>query len=545
MSTRQRLGCERLGSAVGQGSASARSRDARAKLLRSVVEANGDLQDSLDVAATIESLGWSDQRVDEVFGSPSVFDLAEELYEEYNVSVRNVPLPPRAEVSWFKMFRLVAADFLHGFTFAMPMAVSIGSMVILHISISSFQYFSVAQATVLGIATFLSFVVTGGFSQAMATTYYLLVGLQEAALVERMLFQVMRWGATMAILVAVAILIGDSVFPIFPFSLVTFMVVYMVMLSVLWLAYASLYVLRREYMLTLLTLGAVLIAYVIWREAHSVILAQVIAMAAATVGAVLAWLVIFRRQSRQWQHAGRIVKTRTSQLAYATSTYFFYGILYFIFIFADRLVAWTTATTFLPYSIWFRGQYELGMDWSLASLILPLAATEAFVGYLIRWLMVAQHRALEHRVEDLARAMRSVYLRAVGGFLLVAVVGLILIRFGVSLAHQIPLLRAAVPVTGVEPFVFSWSSFAYVFLALSLFNILVMFGLAHPQPALRSLLLAVAVDVTVGIIATRVFNAYQFAVVGLIAGVACLVVLTTVEILRLLPRIDFMLYRMV
>ncbi len=533
-------------SMAGGGATGSRERAAQAHdlLLRQVVEANGDLQDVMDVAATIESLGWSDRRVEDVFGLPGVFDLAEEIYGAFLASVRSDPIPPRQDLRWYHVVRLVAGDFVHGLLFALPMVVSIGAMIVLHISIWSYQYYSVAQATALGIATFLSFVVTGGFTQAMATVYYVLVGMQEGALVERTLYQIMRWGTGAAIVVAIGIVAVDSVFPMFPFSLAFFMVGYMVMMSVLWLAYAGLYVLRREYMLTLLTAGAILIAYAMWRLGHQVILAQAVAMAAATLGAVGSWLVMFRRQTRKWQHIGRIVKTRTSQLAYAASNYFLYGVLYFAFIFSDRLVAWTTATSFLPYSIWFRGQYELGMDWALFSLILPLGATEAFVGYLIRWLMVAQHRFTELHVEQLAVAMRAVYLKSLAIFVVVAALGMVIVRIGLQVARQYPILRGAIPIRGIEPFVFAWASFAYVFLALALFNVLLMFSLAYPQLALRSLMLSLAVDITVGVIATRVWGAYQYAVIGLLAGVICLVVLTTVDVLRLLPRIDFMLYRM-
>ncbi len=515
------------------------------RLLQQVVEANGDLQDVMDMAATIESLGWSDQRVEDTFGQPTVFDLAQELFNEYLTTVRSEPVPPRFDLPWYRVLRQLAVDFLHGLTFALPMAVSVASMVILRISISSFQYFSVPQATALAMATFLSFVVTGGFTQAMATVYYVLLGLQEAGLIERTLYLIMRWGFVSAVVLALGVLLGDALFPMFPLSLALFMVVYLILLSLLWLSYASLYVLRREYVLTLVTASAILIAYAIWRAGYNVILAQAIAMISATIIATLAWLVIFRRQSRRWDHTGRIVRTRNSQLAYASGPYFLYGLLYFVFIFADRLVSWTTATSFTPYTIWFRGQYELGMDWALASLILPLAATEAFVGYFIRWLMAAQGHVSEHDVAALAVSSRNTYTRLMVAYLLVATAASLILRLGIGLAEHVHLLSGSLPTSSIESFVFSWASFGYIFLAISLFNILLLFSLAYPVPALRSLLIALAVDVGVGIVATRVFAAYQFAVIGLLAGVTCLLVLSTRDVLRTLPNIDFMLYRMV
>lgn len=511
--------------------------------MRQVLEANADIQDALDVAASVESLGWTDSRVEDVFGYASVFDLAEDMLQDIRQAVQTRPLPQRLAIPWRALLAMVAREVVHGMTFALPMAVSVLSMIILRISFSSYQYFSVEQATALALATFLSFVVTGGFSQAMANTYYLLVGLQQAEEVESTIFLLMRWGLWGAMGLAALLIALDSVFPLMPLPLVEFMALYLVLLSALWLAFSGLYVLRREYLLTLITAMAIAIAYLLWRKGFPVLIGQMVGMMTASVASVVTALVVHRKSSRKLRQQGRVLRTRMSQLAYATSSYFFYGLLYFLFIYADRLVAWSTNTVYMPYSIWFRGEYELGMDWSLAALILPLASAEVLVSSLMRWLQDMQQRTPERQAATLGRRFRAVYARALGIYVAVSLTGILGAHIAASLAQHTALLHAAVPTQGVEPFVFGWATWAYVLVAVALFNILLLFTLSFPAAALRSIVIAIGLDLGVGMVMTRLFGDYQFAVFGLFAGAAYLFVSSTLEVLRFLPRVDFLLYR--
>lgn len=510
-----------------------------------VIEANRDVQDPYDVAAVVESCGWTDRRVENTFGFANVFELAEEMYQDIKVAVVMEPVAPRLTLPWSVILSKMAREFGHGLTFTLPMMVSVMSMITLHISFASYQYSPVEQATAIALATFFSFITTGGYTQAMANIYYILLGMQEVSQVESTIFLVMRWGFWTSVGLAGLLIMLDLVFPIMPIALMQDTAVYVILLSVVWLSFAGLYVLRREWVLTFVTLLSVGVAYGLFHRGYSLLTAQASAMAVASVASVIVSVWIFRRGAKHHvQHEGRAIKARTSQLAYATSSYFFYGILYFVFIFADRLVAWSTNTVYLPYNIWFRGQYELGMDWSLAALFFPLSAAEVMIGYVLRWLEAAEHRIQEEDVARLHHQLTWVYWRSLAIFAVFAVVGVISAHIAVNLLTPIRLFRDAVPINGVEPFVFDWSSVAYVLLSVSLLNILFLFTLSHPRPALRVLLLATAIDVGVGIVVTRILGGYQFAVWGLMAGTIYLFVASTVAVVRMLPTIDYLLYRL-
>jgi len=317
-----------------------------------------------------------------------------------------------------------------------------------------------------------------------------------------------------------------------------------VVLSALWLGYATLYVLRREWILSIVTAGMVAVAYLAWHHGYPIIVGQLVGMGFASIVSTLVAAFLFLRVRRRNPRLRRALTSRMSQLVYASSSYFFYGLLYFAFIFADRLIAWSTNTTYMPYSIWFRGQYELGMDWSLGTLIIPLSVMDVLITVLMSWLTNEDKIVLESRALSLGLHFRRRYLVAMGLCGLAAVTGLAITHLLVHVAAASPIFASATPVHGVEPFVFDLASGAYILVALALLNVLLLFTFGLPQPALRAMMAATGVDLVVGMIATRLFNDYQYAVFGLLAGAIFLIAVTTLELIRSLPKVDFLLYRL-
>ncbi len=513
-------------------------------LLQQVLKANPDPQDPLDVTALLESFGWTDHRAQEQ-GHPDLFSMGRELYQDIRTGMRHEPLQRRAMPSWLRLSLHVVVQFPHGLSFALPMIVSFAAMITLRISLSSYLYFSVAQATAMALATFLSFVATGGFVQSMSNSVYVFLSMNETALARATAWRLMRWGLLVALVLAVLLLGGDLVVPVMPLSLVVFMDVYMVLLSAMWLAFAGLYVLRREQWLTLITLGGVLLTWSLWRLGLPVVLAQAIALVCTALAALGLASLLLAQLSRKHGERSRIVSPRASQLAYVAWPYFAYGVLYFTFIFVDRLVSWSTNNTFMPYYIWFRGEYELGMDWALLALVLPLGTVEVLIHYVSNWLQGANQAIPARDVPRLARGMRAVYTQCLAVFSVGAVASLVLTRQVVVWVAHWPPVHSATPTTGVESFVFTWAGIAYIVLAAGLFNVLVLFSLLHPLPALRLVTLAIATDFLVGIVLTRLTGHEHLAVLGLLAGSVFLLAGSTRAVLRALPEIDYLLFRMV
>ena len=514
------------------------------RLRTQVQETNPDLQDSLDVAATLESMGWTDRQMEETFGFANVFDAARELFDSIRRQVAQSPMPIRVAIARKTLIWSIIRDIGHGLTFTLPMIVSVAAMITLHISFASYQYFSVPNATAIALATFVSFLTTGGFTQAMTNIYYVLMGMQKVQEIEATVFLVMRWSVVTTLVIAGFLIIGDFVFPIMPESLVLLMVLYTILLSMLWISFTGLYILRREYFLTFITAMAIGVAFTLHRRGMAVQWAQAVAMAVAAFASLATSVVIFRRRTKGFQALRGVFQTRLAQLAHGASPYFVYGILYFVYVYVDRLVAWSSQTTFLPYNIWFRGQYELGMDWSLVALFLPLSVAEVLISTVMRRVESLEHRLDLDRTTDLLAALYKIYFVMLAVFVGVSVLGVLLTHTGVTLLAPIHLFAQSVPVRGVEPFVFTFSSWSYVLFSVAIFNTLLLFTLSHPGPALRVLGVGIGVDLVFGILATQVLNGYQYAVLGLAVSCAFIAIYSTYMVVRVIRRLDYILYRL-
>lgn len=515
------------------------------ELLTRVLRVNSSPQNELDVVAVLESLGWTDRQAQEQMGFSDLFELAHEMYPNIRSAVRQeagglVPQRSAGQMAWRFVLHV-----LRGMLFMLPILVSVMAMIVLHISYASFQYFNVSQATALALASFLSAVVTGGFIQSMAHSVYLFLGYGEPYMAKSVSRLWMRWGMYATVAVVAVLLVVDVPIRYMPLPLVAFMALYTFFLAAMWLAFAQLYVLHREYLLVGITLIAALCAYTIWRAGLPVEVANVVSIA---LGTAIAWMVAssdFNRRGREGKHRVRVVRPRNSQLAYIAGPYFLYGVMYFLYLYIDRLVAWSTQFAIMPYYIWFRGQYELGMDWSIIMLVLPVGLAEGLIYQLMQEIQFTSQRSSASSTDQMVKVFRDHYARSLVPMVIISAMGVLGGQLLVRWAAGVHFLAGATPSSAIEHYVFTLSSVGYVLLGIALYNILLMFSLGVPQPALRTMVWALAVDFGAGMVLTRVFGQYQLGVWGLVFGSAFLLAATTRALFRLLPHIDFFMYRMV
>ena len=136
-------------------------------LADSVVEIAGVPVDVWAVAATLESRGVRDVDAVKRYGRRDVFDLADEVYER---CLQRAPEPQPQAVQ--RPSRRAAAVTLakrmaRGAFFFVPLGLQIVALVLFGYSMWASVHFNGAQASVIGMAAALSFVVTGGFVQAL------------------------------------------------------------------------------------------------------------------------------------------------------------------------------------------------------------------------------------------------------------------------------------------------------------------------------------------------------------------------------------------
>jgi len=497
-------------------------------------------EDKYEIAAIIESLGWNDNMAADVFGVDDVFALAANVWDALQAKILFVPVVHVDKIKFLKYLSMIVISFLRGTIFALPMAVSIFCMLTLRFSLWSYLYLSLENATSIAIGTILSFMAVGGFTQAIARRGFLYIGLGQYYMARKVTFSFLKIGYSFCFISAAAFLLFNIAFSVFPWRMTLITVVYFLFLCCIWLSVTVMYMLRKELVFTGLIIGGILIVFVLFEILKlNIILSQLIALTLVSIAGIVIALYFFIKEERKMEKGIKPLMPRFSIIFYTYIPYFIYGFLYFTFLFTDRLVAWSTNNLYMPYLIWFRGQYELGLDFSLITLVLPVGLIEVFISEIMISLEVDQKKYMVTEIKQMGRAYVWSYIKKIVFLTLfslanAAALYLVMKRLGSS-------IDLGIFSSSTTHFVFIWSVISYALLAVALMNALLLFCLSQPEMACKATLYAIIVNMFLGFVLSRWVD-YSWAVVGLFAGTVVFVFFTLRRVLKVLNNLDYYLY---
>jgi hypothetical protein len=217
-----------------------------------------------------------------------------------------------------------------------------------------------------------------------------------------------------------------------------------------------------------------------------------------------------------------------SVLVYLLVPYFLYGIAYFGFIFADRLVA-NTATG---------GHYSLGsenslgyqdsMDLALLNLLLIVPLVEYCSYKLITyWYKQAQSMTLAE-ADSLGWMLQRKYWSSIKR---------IFLYFGLLISLTI-LLLSMLHRSQSDNILTVFACIGYLLFAIGLFNTVILLSLDRLQDILGILATAMSIDFVIGYLLSSLFGVY-FAVIGLIVGAIFFAVNSTKQTLKAIDRAEY------
>jgi hypothetical protein len=520
------------------------------ELAKAILERRPQPEDSYEIAAMLESMGWNDERANLVFGAEDVFALAEQLWEAIRQRVVYTPFSLPEQRSGPKLALDIIKNFLRGLIFALPMALSAISMITLHFSLWSYEKLSIEFATSIAAGTILSFVTVGGFTQAIARRGFFYVTQHYYRMAKRTAFFFIRCVFAVCGMISVLLYITNLVFNLYPQPMFLLMVLYYFFLSAIWLSVTVMYMLRKEFAFAGLLIFGIALVYVLFRLFDMpVVLSQLIAVSAVSVAGIVLALRFFQKAEEREERGIAPKMTKLSVMVYAIMPYFIYGLLYFAFLYTDRIMAWSTdhawddTQQYMPYFFWFRGPYELGLDFALLVLMIPLGVSEAIANQMMGDLEITQKSYLGMDVAAMNRLYRAKYVKMLAAISAASVVSGILVFLAAVYFNETYLAHAGkllIPDSATW-FVFEVALVAYAILAIGLLNAVIMFSLSQPGFVNRALAPAFAVNAAVGFLLTRWVD-YSWGVFGLLAGSVLFAVLSTKHMLRILGKLDYYLY---
>jgi hypothetical protein len=477
--------------------------------------------DAFDSAVRLEVQGVTDEVAQSEFGYADTFAMA-----RANPGCDQAPAEACVEpaANW-----LVA--YFRGVSFAIPVLMCALSMYLLGYSLWGGDVPG-AFASAIAVGTVSSFLVTGGVIQGMArrSLFYFTTGAVGAGA-----GACLQWcGAGVVALTTTGVLglALNANFGWMPPHLAGIAVAFHASLGLLWLSCGVLYILDRSTALGVVTLAGLAAVWLFSRVGQwPLVGAQIGGILVATTAA--AGLSVWALRRRLGNARVMYPATSVSRTVYLAGPYFLFGLLYYFFLFLDRLLAWTAATGSLPMPLWFRGDYEVPLDVALVAFVLTvgwvhpsLLRFQASVSRLRRQSSIAQLDAF-HR-----DAKREYWRRSVG-----------MLGWGVGVTAAVWVLAAwwGVPGGAHSLTLTAWGLVGYLALAFGLWNTSLLFSLSLPKPILQAIGLAVVIDLALGYVLTRVFS-YEAAVGGFAAGAAVFAVMSARGALARLRSLDYFHY---
>jgi hypothetical protein len=512
-------------------------------LADSVVEIAGLPVDVWAVAATLESRGVRDVDAVKRYGHRDVFDLADDVYE---LCLRRAPEPEPEVVerpSGRAAAGTLAKRMARGAFFFVPLGLQIVALVLFGYSQWASVHFNGAQASVIGMAAALSFIVTGGFVQGLG---YLGPQFREPGkfrLAERVTWSTLAFGMAGALLFGGLLFCVQAAVSAYPAGLFRVGLVYYVLMATLWLANAALYMLRHYVAMVVATVVGIAAVVALHGGAGLGIYASQWLGLGTSVVISLGWVgVVLHRQAAATRGDLRLARLPPrAALVRAVAPFFAWGALYFLLLLSDRFVGWSVGNFALP--VWFRVPYELGLDWALVAVVASLAFLEQTVEEFAARIVPLEERVPARDARRLHLELTRFYVRNLAACLGLAVAGIavawLVLR---GLAADGGLGAVGKQVRGaVTPAVFGWGALGYALLAWGLLNATFLFSLMRPWHVAKAIAVAVVVDVGVGLWLSR-SGPYWHSVIGLACGAAVFAGVTTVLTLRALRRADYLYF---
>lgn len=517
-----------------------------------LTEMVGWLQGSLETAAILESRGFSDEDVREHYGLPDVFALAARVIarqrEREDLRLRATEVENQRiadEEHRYKPDTMgVIRTMIRGLAYGMPMGLSVFASLILLYSLWSYYFFTPAQATAIGLGTALSYFVAGGFTQAIGRRglMYLRQGMYLMTLKVSWFFIIV--GLITTLVIAVLMFLAFNVFAVISTYEANLAVLYFVSLSVLWLCLALLYMLNQEVQFTVAVALGIFVVYLVRENLSlSMVMAHQVGLVTASAYSMLMSAQYLLRRHWRTRDPNFVTSGKLPRVVILMSsvrTYVLYGSMYFTMLFADRLLAWTGRMDFRQTFIWFRADYEAGLNWALIGMLPAFTMLELI---LQRFGSRMKPMQLKHGLNDRGSftvTFLRFYLRQLLIYAIVGLMGIVVAYFGIqALIPRIPEL--AIMATDVPRFGFFVGVIGYISIGFALLNLSVFFYLSRPKLAMISLMPAMGVNIVVGYLLSRVFS-YHLAVIGLAAGGLTFALISTVLCLRVLANLDYYYY---
>jgi hypothetical protein len=478
-------------------------------LIESIYTNYPDVYDAWEITAIIEALGYSDRMIQEDFGCPNALVLSEFVYAQGDrfsqvVDARsqlvNVTPTFRQEVGTF------IDEFSHSFVYTIPFIIF---LLLNYLPIDKgIELLPQKLTSLFAIATMASLITSGGFVQMISRRGAFYKGLKDPVQGNRVCMPILWMGIVASIVCAVIGIFFGFYQGVAADEYMIIAGVYYAILSIVWMLFAMASVQTKR--LGGIVLIGITLLFALLRIGFNLgaIESQLMVMTVALIVLSISTIVNGIKNHPPQPKFGKLVPLPSlSSLIYLLAPHFCYGVVYFSFIFADRLAA--SLATSKTYSI-VKGtnlDYQDSMDLALLNLLLIVPLIEYFSYKLITYWYRQTKKSNLQNIQNLSSKIESRYRKLLNNTW-ICFFALMLLTFLLMYALNRGFSEKIVTITGC---------LGYVFFAIGLLNSIILLTLDRLKDVLKSLIPATVINFLLGYILSNLFGVY-FAAIGLLVG---------------------------
>lgn len=500
------------------------------ELIQRVEAVSPRLVNHWQTMAIIESLGYTDRIIKEEFDFADVLEIGQYIYERHTPkSIEPNLIIPDNPKSLFTELSAFVEQFSRSFVYAIPL---LSLLILGNVDTGSTWKFIPPQlATVFTLATLASLITSGGFVQAIARRGEFYFGLDLPGQARKACLGLLSLGLITSFILGILSLWFGFYLSLFPDEYLILGTSYYLFLSLLWMLLSILSLLSIwGTPLTLIGLTG-LFWGIKFQFGMGALEAQIIAIVIILVLLAISVVFLFNKQAKSTPTDNAVELPKLSATVYLLAPFFAYGIIYFCFIFADRLVAgWSVdAASGLIFAI--DSAYQRAMDLALLNFLLAVPFCEYLAYKIINYWY---QKAKTANFVDMAALSKNLK----RGYLLAIVAVVVFFTLLVACTVGIPEPQ---PWAIINPGLTWVGCLGYLLLVLGLLNAVILFNLNTAAEAIAALFPSLIVNLVVGYLAAKVISP-EWAVLGLVVGSTVFLVLSRNKVLGAINHPDYAYY---
>lgn len=502
------------------------------------------------VMATIESMGVREKDIFIDFGNNNLLDLATEIFDKLRVSVistdvnlnRNKKSEKTIPVSGY--LRVKAKLFVKyyplGLLHFLPVLVQLITIVLFGYSLWTYVGFNQLQSTAVVLGVIIGMVITGGFVQVIGRQVSFYWNYKNYSMMNLTIIYLLKVGIITILLLFTALFLINFFIHLYPYSFLIIVFIYALLIGVLLLLLAPMHTIKQRWVVSVvICIGTILALFLKEYTTINVYITHWIGISTSIILSKLYLFYYFKKKVNKNYVLNKSM--RVLKIIRHNSAYFFYGLLLYLFIFTDRILAWSSSLDRVsPYIIYYEKNYEIGMDIAILIFLLLAGVLEYSVASFSKFLNIGQKNTAYNSPKEFGKHLLKLYWQHVGLLLISSVLVFGLVYYIVTgtwgyeaqFKESLDNLSIRVCIIG---------SLGYLFLAWAMLNTLYMFTLNQPKKPIKALVIALLVNLFIGIIMSRVV-AYELSVVGMFFGAITFLAITLKDCVVFYKNLDYYYY---